>query len=127
MAIMLVWLVCYILTLTDVLPNDPEKYGYKARTDARGKIMSQAPWFRMPYPCKYKIKLSVKKASTKNIQYKVALAQHLPKSITVRNFKGAVCISEPFASWTENCNCNETPDKPFIMCWVAFKGEGIRL
>ncbi|XP_058272293.1 solute carrier family 23 member 1 isoform X2 [Hemibagrus wyckioides] len=55
MAIMLVWLVCYILTLTDVLPNDPEKYGYKARTDARGEIMSQAPWFRMPYPCQWGI------------------------------------------------------------------------
>ncbi|XP_047661656.1 solute carrier family 23 member 1 isoform X2 [Tachysurus fulvidraco] len=53
MAIMLVWLVCYILTLTDVLPNDPEKYGYKARTDARGEIMSQAPWFRIPYPCQW--------------------------------------------------------------------------
>ncbi|XP_062867390.1 solute carrier family 23 member 1 [Trichomycterus rosablanca] len=53
MAIMLVWLVCYILTLTDVLPNDPEQYGYKARTDARGEIMTQAPWFRMPYPCQW--------------------------------------------------------------------------
>lgn len=53
MAIMLVWFVCYILTLTNVLPNDPEKYGYKARTDARGEIMSQAPWFRMPYPCQW--------------------------------------------------------------------------
>uniref|UniRef100_A0A8B9K6E4 Solute carrier family 23 member 1 n=1 Tax=Astyanax mexicanus TaxID=7994 RepID=A0A8B9K6E4_ASTMX len=53
MAIMLVWLVCYILTLTDVLPNDPSQYGYKARTDARGEIMSQAPWFRMPYPCQW--------------------------------------------------------------------------
>uniref|UniRef100_A0A4W4H875 Solute carrier family 23 member 1 n=1 Tax=Electrophorus electricus TaxID=8005 RepID=A0A4W4H875_ELEEL len=53
MAIMLVWLVCYILTLTDVLPSDPAQYGYKARTDARGEIMSQAPWFRMPYPCQW--------------------------------------------------------------------------
>ncbi|XP_066502376.1 solute carrier family 23 member 1 [Hoplias malabaricus] len=53
MAIMLVWFVCYILTLTDVLPNDPKKYGYKARTDARGEIMFQAPWFRMPYPCQW--------------------------------------------------------------------------
>ncbi|XP_053504351.1 solute carrier family 23 member 1 [Ictalurus furcatus] len=53
MAIMLVWFVCYILTLTDVLPKDPDMYGYKARTDARGEIMSQAPWFRMPYPCQW--------------------------------------------------------------------------
>ncbi|KAI2651253.1 Solute carrier family 23 member 1 [Labeo rohita] len=53
MAIMVVWLVCYILTLTDVLPNDPNRYGYKARTDARGDIMTQAPWFRFPYPCQW--------------------------------------------------------------------------
>ncbi|XP_051532732.1 solute carrier family 23 member 1-like [Myxocyprinus asiaticus] len=53
MAIMVVWLVCYILTLTDVLPDDPNRYGYKARTDSRGDIMTQAPWFRFPYPCQW--------------------------------------------------------------------------
>ncbi|XP_073790873.1 solute carrier family 23 member 1 isoform X1 [Danio rerio] len=53
MAIMVVWLVCYILTLTNVLPDDPDLYGYKARTDARGDIMTQAPWFRFPYPCQW--------------------------------------------------------------------------
>lgn len=52
MAIMLVWLLCYILTLTDVLPSDPSRYGQKARTDARGDIMTLSPWFRVPYPCK---------------------------------------------------------------------------
>lgn len=50
---MVVWLLCYILTLTDVFPHDAEAYGYKARTDARGKIMSIAPWFRLPYPCQW--------------------------------------------------------------------------
>ncbi|XP_063059835.1 solute carrier family 23 member 1 [Engraulis encrasicolus] len=53
MAIMLVWLVCYIFTLTGLLPTDPNSYGFKARTDARGEIMTQAPWFRMPYPCQW--------------------------------------------------------------------------
>ncbi|XP_048718184.1 solute carrier family 23 member 1 isoform X2 [Caretta caretta] len=53
LAIMMVWLLCYILTLTDVFPRDAEAYGYKARTDARGKIMSTAPWFRLPYPCQW--------------------------------------------------------------------------
>ncbi|XP_007556555.1 solute carrier family 23 member 1 isoform X1 [Poecilia formosa] len=53
LAIMLVWLVCYILTLTDLLPNDPDRYGHKGRTDARGDIMASAPWFRMPYPCQW--------------------------------------------------------------------------
>uniref|UniRef100_A0A452J3K9 Uncharacterized protein n=1 Tax=Gopherus agassizii TaxID=38772 RepID=A0A452J3K9_9SAUR len=53
LAIMVVWLLCYILTLTDVFPHNAEAYGYKARTDARGKIMSIAPWFRLPYPCQW--------------------------------------------------------------------------
>ncbi|XP_029527507.2 solute carrier family 23 member 1-like isoform X1 [Oncorhynchus nerka] len=53
MAIMLVWLLCYILTRTDVLPSDPSQYGQKARTDARGDIMTLSPWFRVPYPCQW--------------------------------------------------------------------------
>lgn len=51
MAIMVVWLLCYVLTRTGVFPSEPEAYGYKARTDARGEILSVAPWFRVPYPC----------------------------------------------------------------------------
>ncbi|XP_047234399.1 solute carrier family 23 member 1 [Girardinichthys multiradiatus] len=53
LAIMVVWLVCYVLTLTNLLPNDPNRYGQKGRTDARGDIMASAPWFRMPYPCQW--------------------------------------------------------------------------
>ncbi|XP_031456236.1 solute carrier family 23 member 1-like [Phasianus colchicus] len=44
------WLFCYILTVTDVLPTDPTAYGHLARTDTRGDVLSQAPWFRLPYP-----------------------------------------------------------------------------
>ncbi|XP_058135519.1 solute carrier family 23 member 1 isoform X3 [Dasypus novemcinctus] len=53
LAIMVVWLLCYILTLTDVLPADPAAYGFQARTDARGDIMVIAPWIRIPYPCQW--------------------------------------------------------------------------
>ncbi|NXS97141.1 S23A1 protein, partial [Jacana jacana] len=53
MAIMVVWLLCYVLTCTGVFPSQPEAYGYKARTDARGEILSVAPWFRVPYPCQW--------------------------------------------------------------------------
>ncbi|KFV62099.1 Solute carrier family 23 member 1, partial [Dryobates pubescens] len=53
LAILLVWLLCYVLTRTGVLPSRPEAYGYKARTDARGEILSVAPWFRVPYPCQW--------------------------------------------------------------------------
>ncbi|NXC24888.1 S23A1 protein, partial [Campylorhamphus procurvoides] len=44
------WLLCYVLTVTNVLPVDPTAYGHLARTDTRGDVLSQAPWFRLPYP-----------------------------------------------------------------------------
>ncbi|XP_030881110.1 solute carrier family 23 member 1 isoform X4 [Leptonychotes weddellii] len=53
LAIMTVWLLCYVLTLTNVLPSDPTAYGFQARTDARGDIMAIAPWIRIPYPCQW--------------------------------------------------------------------------
>ncbi|OPJ76385.1 solute carrier family 23 member 1 isoform A [Patagioenas fasciata monilis] len=53
LAIMVVWLLCYVLTRTGVFPSQPDAYGYKARTDARGEILSVAPWFRVPYPCQW--------------------------------------------------------------------------
>ncbi|MEJ1286383.1 hypothetical protein NN561_017391 [Cricetulus griseus] len=53
LAIMTVWLLCYVLTLTDVLPSDPTAYGFQARTDARGDIMASSPWIRIPYPCQW--------------------------------------------------------------------------
>ncbi|XP_044300154.1 solute carrier family 23 member 1 isoform X1 [Varanus komodoensis] len=55
LAILVVWLLCYILTVTDVFPRDVNAYGFRARTDARGEIMSIAPWFRLPYPCQWGI------------------------------------------------------------------------
>ncbi|XP_068600569.1 solute carrier family 23 member 1 [Brachionichthys hirsutus] len=53
LSIFLVWFICYIFTLTNLLPTDPDRYGYKARTDARGDIIKSAPWFRVPYPCQW--------------------------------------------------------------------------
>ncbi|NWR80380.1 S23A1 protein, partial [Centropus unirufus] len=53
LAILVVWLLCHVLTRTGVFPSHPEAYGYKARTDARGEILSVAPWFRVPYPCQW--------------------------------------------------------------------------
>ncbi|KAM3870079.1 xan_ur_permease domain-containing protein [Diretmus argenteus] len=50
LGITLSWLICYILTTYNVLPSDPDQYGYLARTDLKGDVMGQAPWFRFPYP-----------------------------------------------------------------------------
>uniref|UniRef100_A0A3Q2PWP2 Solute carrier family 23 member 1-like n=1 Tax=Fundulus heteroclitus TaxID=8078 RepID=A0A3Q2PWP2_FUNHE len=44
------WLVCYLLTIFDVLPSDPTRYGHLARTDVKGNVVSQASWFTLPYP-----------------------------------------------------------------------------
>ncbi|XP_054474380.1 solute carrier family 23 member 1-like isoform X3 [Anoplopoma fimbria] len=44
------WLVCYLLTITDVLPSDPDQYGHLARTDVKGDVLNQASWFTLPYP-----------------------------------------------------------------------------
>lgn len=44
------WLVCYLLTVFNVLPSDPSHYGYMARTDVKEKAISDAPWLTFPYP-----------------------------------------------------------------------------
>nr|XP_032805986.1 solute carrier family 23 member 1-like isoform X3 [Petromyzon marinus] len=53
MAIVLSWLICHVLTLSGVFPEREGEYGFHARTDARGDIMSRAPWFRIAYPCQW--------------------------------------------------------------------------
>ncbi|XP_029290168.1 xan_ur_permease domain-containing protein [Cottoperca gobio] len=50
LGISLSWLICYILTTYNVLPTEPDQYGYLARTDLKGNVISQASWFHFPYP-----------------------------------------------------------------------------
>ncbi|MBN3310649.1 S23A1 protein, partial [Amia calva] len=50
LGITLSWLVCYILTEYNVFPSDSRHYGHFARTDLKGDVLAQAPWFRFPYP-----------------------------------------------------------------------------
>lgn len=45
LTIAIMWAICGILTITDTLP-----IGHPARTDVKIKILSNAPWFRVPYP-----------------------------------------------------------------------------
>ena len=44
------WLICYILTVSNVLPSDPSAYGHLARTDIKGDVIGQASWIMFPYP-----------------------------------------------------------------------------
>ena len=50
MSMAITWLLCYILTVTDVFPNDPDAWGYGARTDIRSTVITESPWVRFPYP-----------------------------------------------------------------------------
>ena len=45
LTIIFMWIICVILTVTDALP-----LGHPARADTKLKIISQSPWFRVPYP-----------------------------------------------------------------------------
>lgn len=55
LALCLSWLLCFVLTVTNALPTAPTAYGHLARTDTKGNVLSQAPWFRFPYPGNEKI------------------------------------------------------------------------
>ncbi|XP_072508744.1 solute carrier family 23 member 1-like isoform X2 [Notamacropus eugenii] len=50
LALSISWIICYVLTVTNVFPSASSAYGYLARTDTKGDVLSQAPWFRIPYP-----------------------------------------------------------------------------
>ncbi|XP_074223101.1 solute carrier family 23 member 1 isoform X8 [Camelus bactrianus] len=50
MGLCISWLLCFVLTVTNALPSVPTAYGYLARTDTKGNVLNQAPWFRLPYP-----------------------------------------------------------------------------
>ncbi|XP_063966395.1 solute carrier family 23 member 1-like isoform X2 [Lytechinus pictus] len=49
-SIMIAWLVCYILTVFDVFPEDSNAIGYAARTDIKSTQLEETPWFYVPYP-----------------------------------------------------------------------------
>ncbi|XP_078492590.1 solute carrier family 23 member 2-like [Ciona intestinalis] len=49
-ALILAWLLCLILTVTNALPTSSSHPGWRARTDIRTNVIRNAPWFRFPYP-----------------------------------------------------------------------------
>ncbi|XP_058813991.1 solute carrier family 23 member 2 isoform X2 [Topomyia yanbarensis] len=48
LTIVIMWSLCAVLTATNVLPE-----GHPARTDVRIKVLHDAAWFRVPYPCQF--------------------------------------------------------------------------
>ena len=54
LTILFMWIVCVILTVTDVLPE-----GDFARADANLDLIKKVKWFRIPYPCEYLLLINV--------------------------------------------------------------------
>ncbi|KAK3794013.1 hypothetical protein RRG08_028447 [Elysia crispata] len=50
LAMLLSWLLCFILTVTDCLPSTKGSWGYEARTDVRTSVLRDSSWIRIPYP-----------------------------------------------------------------------------
>ena len=61
LAMCIMWLLCFILTVVDVFPADKTADGYFARTDVRTDAIVHSPWFRLPYPGKDALLLLVDK------------------------------------------------------------------
>ena len=47
---LIAYLLCLVFTYTDVFPNNPAHPLYFVRTDVKTKVISDAKWFRVPYP-----------------------------------------------------------------------------
>ncbi|WAQ95967.1 S23A2-like protein [Mya arenaria] len=50
LAVLISWLTCLVLTLTNVFPPDPDHPAFQTRTDARLSVLPSAKWFYFPYP-----------------------------------------------------------------------------
>lgn len=48
LSITIMWIICLALTMTNVF-----EAGNPARTDVRLKVLTDAPWFRVPYPFQF--------------------------------------------------------------------------
>ena len=44
------WLACYVLTASGVFASAPGGFGYASRTDLHVYVLTESPWFRVPYP-----------------------------------------------------------------------------
>ncbi|CAL1527305.1 unnamed protein product [Lymnaea stagnalis] len=49
-SILLGWMVSFVMTEYNFLPNDPADISYNARTDARSQSVRDTSWFLFPYP-----------------------------------------------------------------------------
>ena len=66
------WLLCAILTFTDAFPDDPDAFGYGARTDLHLQLIHKASWFRFPLPRQYQMQTLIYLIIIRNTSEKTA-------------------------------------------------------
>ncbi|XP_014779337.1 solute carrier family 23 member 1 [Octopus bimaculoides] len=47
------WILCYIFTVSNYYPSDPNSRSFNARTDTKLDLIQRTPWFSFPYPGQY--------------------------------------------------------------------------
>ncbi|XP_038636962.1 xan_ur_permease domain-containing protein isoform X2 [Scyliorhinus canicula] len=50
LGIVVAWIITFLLTHFNAFPDDPDAYGYYARTDIKNDVILESNWFRIPYP-----------------------------------------------------------------------------
>ncbi|XP_067855241.1 xan_ur_permease domain-containing protein [Heptranchias perlo] len=50
LGIVVSWVITFLLTHFNIFPDDPDAYGYLARTDIKSDVIMRVDWFRIPYP-----------------------------------------------------------------------------
>ena len=91
-----------MLTIGGVLPEDPEAWGYKARTDTKLDVISKAKWFRFPYPCKINeyshtiTTYSLVKMECKPIMWSIYVTplHHVGHTLGIIKISAEICIHD---------------------------------
>ncbi|GCB67042.1 xan_ur_permease domain-containing protein [Scyliorhinus torazame] len=50
LGIVVSWIISFLLTHFNAFTDDPDAYGYYARTDLKRDVIVESNWFRIPYP-----------------------------------------------------------------------------
>jgi len=86
LSVLIVWSICGVLTVTDVIPNDPTHWSYYTRVDTKLYVLHASPWFLLPYPCTLLLYCRLEKTTCENVKKAGNLTvQRFSRPISVRN------------------------------------------
>lgn len=92
LSISIMWIVCLVLTLSNVFEE-----GNQARTDVRMTVLTDAPWFRIPYPFQFGLPTftvsaclgmlaGVLACTVESLSYYPTVAKMCGKALSLKNY-----------------------------------------